>query len=36
MVWIQVVPCLERVLTTMSPARKTKPAHRALSSSDEV
>ncbi|MFG1882821.1 hypothetical protein [Micromonospora sp. NPDC049102] len=32
---IQVVPLLERVLITMSPARNGKPTQRALSSSSE-
>ena len=32
----QVVPCLDRVLTTVSPSRKAKPSQRPLSSSAEV
>ncbi len=32
---IQVVPLLERVLITMSPGRRGKSRHRALSSSGE-
>ncbi len=35
-IWTKVVPDLERVLTTMSPGRKEKSPHRALSSSAEV
>ncbi len=35
-IWTQVVPDLERVLTTMSPGRKAKSRQRALSSSGEV
>ncbi len=33
---IHVVPCLERVLITMSPSRNGNAAHRALSSSGET
>ncbi len=32
---VHVVPCLVRVLITMSPSRKANPSHRPLSSSDE-
>ncbi len=35
-IWTQVVPDLDRVLTTMSPGRKGKSHQRALSSSGEV
>ena len=33
---IQVVPCFDRVLITMSPGRNGNSAHRPLSSSDET
>ena len=35
-IWAQVVPALDGALMTMSPSRKAKPSHRALSSIDEV